>query len=295
MEKRRFGRTGHMSSIMIFGSVGLWSQDFAVTDRTLTRLFEHGVNHIDVAPQYGNAQRLVGAWLEPRRDLFFLNCKTLERTRDGVWKDLENSLRLLHTDTIDLHQFHAVSSMEILDEISAKGGAMEAFQAAKDQGIVRFLGITSHGMAAPAVEIAALERFDLDAVMFPLNPRLYADADYRRDAERLLQIAQDRDLAVMVIKSAAKGAWHADEPRLPSPWYRPHETYEEILAGLRFALSQPGVAAAPSVGNIDLTPLFLQAAENFTPMSPEEQAALIADRGAAEELIFVGTEFNTPD
>ncbi len=280
---------------MIFGSVSFWHQAQDAANDSLNLAYEHGVNHIDVAPQYGNAQRLVGNWLEPRRNEFFLNCKTLERTRDAAWADLENSLKVLRTDVIDLHQFHAVATMDILDQISAPGGAMEAFQQAKDQGVVRYLGITSHGMQAPAVEIAALERFDLDAVMFPLNPRLYADPDYRRDAEKLLAIAQERDLGVQVIKAAAKGPWQTATPRRPDPWYEPYEDYEMVAQGVNFALSQPGVTGAPSVGNIDLMPLFLKAAENFTPLSQAEQEALIQERAQTEEPIFIGTEFNTPN
>jgi predicted aldo/keto reductase-like oxidoreductase len=295
MQTRPLGRTGHKSSLAFFGSVCFWHQDQATADKALDFAREHGVNHIDVAPQYGNAQEVVGNWLKSYRDQFFLGCKTLERTRDAAFADLYNSLKLLHTDHVDLYQMHAVSTLEILDQVFAPGGAMETLVQAREQGKTRWLGLTSHGMTAPSVLVEALSRFDFDTVMFPLNPRLYGDPDYRRDAENLLKIAQERNVGVMVIKAAAKGPWKTTSPRRPDPWYEPYEDYEPIAQGVHFALSQPGVATAATVGNKDLMPVFVQAAENFAPMNADDQAALIAQRVADEELIFSGPQFVTPN
>jgi aryl-alcohol dehydrogenase-like predicted oxidoreductase len=295
METRQLGRTGNMSSIAFFGSVAFWHQDQATADRALNLAKEYGVNHIDVAPQYGNAQEVVGNWLKPQRDQFFIGCKTLERQRDAAFDDLHNSLKLLHTDHVDLYQMHAVSTLEILDEAFAPGGVMETLVQAREQGKTRWLGLTSHGMLAPSIEIEALNRFDFDTVMFPLNPRLYANPDYRRDVDELLRIARERNVGVLTIKAAAKGPrTETGLTQRPDPWYLPYGDLENISLGYNYVLSQPGVASTATVGNVDYLELCLKAAANFTPMSAEEQAALVARRAEEEELIFAGPQFVTP-
>jgi aryl-alcohol dehydrogenase-like predicted oxidoreductase len=286
MEQRRLGRTGHMSTVVIMGTAAFYTIDQEGASAALDLALEHGVNHIDVAPQYGNAQAVVGPWLESRRDQFFLGCKTLERTRDGAWAELHESLKLLRTDVIDLYQFHAVTTLEDLNQIFAPGGAIEAFTRARDEGLVRYLGITGHGTLVPAVQAEALERFPFDTVMFPINPRLFSDPNYRREAERLLKLCQDRDVGVQVIKSIAKGPW-GDKNKIYNPWYEPYDTYAKIESGVRFALSQPGVVGIASVAEVRLLPLVIRAAENFTPLSQAEQAALIEEH-ASDEVIFMG-------
>jgi aryl-alcohol dehydrogenase-like predicted oxidoreductase len=286
MEKRQLGRTGHMSTITIMGTAAFWSIDQDGANRALDLIHERGVNHIDVAPQYGNAQQVVGPWLESRREQFFVGCKTLERTRDAAWDDLQNSLKLLRTDHFDLYQFHAVCTMEDLDQISATDGAIHTFTRARDEGLVKNLGVTGHGMFAPRVALAAVERFDLDTVMFPLNPRLYADGDYRRDAERLLDVCQQRKVGVQIIKSVAKQPWHGRE-KTYGPWYEPYDTYEAIASSVHFVLSQPGVSAIASMADVSLLPVLIDAADHFKPMSESDQTALIAQR-AGDELIFEG-------
>ena len=296
MDTRRLGRTGHLSTLAIFGAVSLWWSEQDMADKALDTVLEYGVNHIDVAPQYGVAQERVGHWLPPHRDTLFLGCKTLERTHEAARADLENSLRVLQTDHVDLYQMHAVATTQTLDEVFAPGGAMELLVEAKAQGKTRFLGLTSHGLQAPAIEMEALRRFDFDTVMFPISPRLYAEPAFRRDAEALLALCQQRDVGVMIIKAASRRPWQEPAERRRDPWYEPYQDYATIVSGVRFVLSQPGVTCAASVGNMDLIPLFLKAAANFTPMSAEDQAALIERRAQEEpESIFVGTQFNTPN
>jgi aryl-alcohol dehydrogenase-like predicted oxidoreductase len=287
MEQRRLGRTGHMSTVVIMGTAAFYTMDQGGANAALDLVLEHGVNHIDVAPQYGNAQAVVGPWLESRRDRFFLGCKTLERARDAAWAELHDSLKLLRTDVIDLYQFHAVTTQEDLDQIFAPGGALEAFVQAREEGLVRYVGITGHGMLAPALQAAALERFPFDTVMFPINPRLYADANYRRDAERLLKLCQDRNVGAQVIKSIARGPW-GDKDRIYNPWYEPYDVYAKIESSVRFALSQPGVVGIASAAEVKLLPLVIRAGERFTPLTGAEQAALIEER-ASDEAIFMGS------
>jgi aryl-alcohol dehydrogenase-like predicted oxidoreductase len=283
---KKLGRTGNMSSQVILGTAAFWNSDQAEAEVTLDLALEAGITHIDIAPQYGNAQAAAGAWIGAHRQQLFVGCKTLYRERDQAWADLENSLKLLHTEKLDLYQFHAVTTMEDVEVLFTPGGAAEAFREAKEQGLVHGLGITGHGMLAPMVHLAALERMDLDTVMFPLNPRLWADAQYRRDTELLLEVVEARDLGVMIIKSAAKRPW-GEREKTYNPWYEPYDQQAQISASVRFVLSQPGVTAVVSAGDVRLVPLYIQAMKDFTPMDAAEQEALVAQR-AADELIFDG-------
>ena len=282
MEKRRFGRTGHMSTIIIFGgfAVGLLSQREA--DEVVELLLDHGVNHIDVAPSYQDAELRLGPWLEKHRDRFFLGCKTQLRTKADAREELHRSLERLRVDSFDLYQLHAVTTMDELDECFATGGPLEAIVEARDQGLTQYIGITSHGLQAPAVQIAALERFDFDSLLFTLNFQMWADEAYRRDAMTLLDKAAERDVGTMVIKTWARGPWGATARRYHT-WYEPFHDAEMIEWALRFTLSQP-VTGAISAGDARLLPMILDAAERFRPMDEAEQAQLLATAAEYEPL-----------
>lgn len=284
MEKRRLGRTSHMSSVAIMGCAAFWELEQQGAEAALNLALLHGVNHIDVAPQYGNAQKLLGPWLESRRDQFFLGCKTLERTREAAWADLRNSLKLLRTEHLDLYQLHAICNQQDLAAALQPGGAIETLQEAREQGLTDFLGLTGHGMSAPATHAAALERFDFDTVMTPLYPALMGDEQYRCDFERLMTLAQERDVGVMIIKSVGRRQW-PEGVKDYQTWYEPYDTQADIDRGVWFALSQPGVTAIATAGDIRLLPFVLDAAERFTPMSDQQQAAAIAQM-AGEPFFF---------
>lgn len=290
MDKRRLGRTNHMSTLVIFGSAAFWEISQERANEALDLALAHGINHLDVAPSYGQAEERIGPWLENKRDQFFLGCKTLERNRDGAWAQLHNSLKTLRTDKLDLHQLHAITSFDELNKAMAPGGAIEALAQAKEQGLTRYLGITGHGIHTPAIFAEALERFDFDTIMYPIHPRLYADPEYRRDSERLLQMAADRDVGVMIIKSITKGPW-GEKTKAHKTWYQPFDHHQEVELGVRFALSQPGVTGIPSAGDVRLLPMVIEAAERFTPMSNDEQEALIEQASTLEPLFFVGQTF----
>lgn len=288
MEKRQLGRTGHKSTVAIFGGAAfhpMITQDEA--DAALDMAVAAGVNHIDIAPTYGTgmAETRLGPWLEPRRDQFFLACKTTQRGREGAWAELHRSLALLRTDHLDLHQLHAVTSFEELDEAMGPDGAIETLVRARDEGLARNLGITGHGLQSPAVFIEALGRFDFDTVMFPINPVLYANAEYRRNTEKLLAMCAERNVGVQVLKAIAKGPW-AKQDRRYHTWYEPFDVQERINEGVNFALSQHPVTCIAIAGDTRLLPNVLAAAEQFTPLSAEEQEALIA-RASELEPLFV--------
>jgi aryl-alcohol dehydrogenase-like predicted oxidoreductase len=282
MQKRKFGRTGHQSTIVIFGSFAVGQLDQRDADAVMEMLLESGINHIDVAPSYSDAELRLGPWMETHRERFFLGCKTFHRDREQAHQELRQSLKRLRVDSFDLYQLHAVTTMEELDRCFAPGGSMQAILRARDEGLTRYIGITSHGLQAPAVEIAALERFDFDSVLFPLNFKLWADEDYRRDATALLSMAAERDVGVMVIKALARNPWGDREKRYQT-WYEPFDDAAMIDRVLRFTLSHP-VTGAISSGDARLLPMILDSAKRFEPMDDAETDELLASAAEYEHL-----------
>lgn len=282
METRRFGRTGHESTVAIFGAAALWEVSQSEADAAMEKVIAAGVNHIDVAPSYGLAEERVGPWMARERDRFFLGCKTMERTKAGAAAELRRSLQLLRTDRFDLYQIHAVTNPEELDEATRSGGALDAIVEARDAGLTRFVGITGHGVEAPAVFLEALRRFDFDSVLFPLNFVQMANPAYRESAEELIRACRERDVGTMVIKSITRGPW-GEHPETHTTWYRPFTEPEEIARAVRFVLSHD-VTGLCTVGDTTLLPLVLDACEHFTPMPQDERDALVAEAGAYEPL-----------
>jgi len=286
MEKRRLGRTGHMSTVAIFGAAAFYDTIPEVVDVAMEQIVAAGVNHIDIAPGYNMAEELMGPWIERERDRFFLGCKTGERTKEKAAAEMRRSLKRLRTDKFDLFQFHAVTSLEELDQVTGPGGALEAVIEARDQGLIDYIGITGHGHDAPSVFLEALRRFDFDTVLFPINFVQYARPDYRRDAEELVRQCHRLDVGTMIIKSVARGPW-GDKPRNYNPWYEPFDDPDLIQKGVDFALSQD-VTGLCSVADVTLLPLFLAACEKFRPMDQAEQEALIATAGKFETVFVPG-------
>ena len=282
MQTRRFGRTGHWSTIVIFGAFAVGQVSQREADAVLELLLDHGVNHIDVAPSYSDAESRLGPGLARYRDRFFLGCKTSVRDRDGAREELHHSLERLRVDAFDLYQLHAVETIDDLERCFAPGGAMEAILEARDERLTRFVGITSHGLQAPAVLMAALSRFDFDSLLFPLNFKLWSDVAYRRDTMALLHMAAERDVGTMAIKALARGPWGNREPRYQT-WYEPFDDAQSIDRSLRFALSQP-VSGAVSAGDARLLAMILDAAEQFQPMDSAEQKALLASASQYEPI-----------
>jgi aryl-alcohol dehydrogenase-like predicted oxidoreductase len=283
MQTRRFGRTGHMSTVAIFGGAAFWEIDQSRADRTMELILSHGVNHIDVAPSYGQAEERIGPWLKRERDRFFVGCKTTERTREGAGAELHRSLERLQTGAFDLYQIHAITSMEELDEVTRPGGALEAIVEARQAGLTRYIGITGHGWESPAIFLEALRRFDFDSVLFPLNFIQFADPVYRRNAEALIRQCREKDVATMVIKSIARGPW-GEQPRTHTTWYQPFTNAAQIQPAVDFALSQD-ICGLCTAGDTSVLPLVLDACEHFTPMDAAEQEKLVAS-GLQFEPLF---------
>lgn len=283
MEKRRFGRSEHMSTVAIFGAAAFSKVTQEQADTTMQLVIDAGINHIDVAPSYGEAESRLAPWLKSERDRFFLGCKTFEREKEVAASELRRSLELLQVESFDLYQLHAVTSMEELDKATAPGGALEAAVEAREEGLTRYIGITGHGVQSPAVFKEALKRFDFDSVLFPINFVQFANPGFRQDAEQLLQVCRELDVGTMIIKSITRGPW-GELPKTHSTWYQPFEDDEMIRKSVRFALSQD-VTGICTAGDITILPRVLEACEQFEPMDAEERERMI-ELGAQYEPLF---------
>ncbi len=279
MEKRRLGRTEHMSSIVSFGGAAFMKIDQDEADRTLKLVFEHGINHLDVAPHYEDAEIRIGTWMKKYRKQCFLACKTLECTKKAAGEDLYRSLERLQTDHFDLYQLHFMDKMSDLETALGPGGAMEAIVEARSQGLLNYIGITGHNLP---LQLEALNRFDFDTVMFPFNFILYRDSQYRSNFEKLMEKVRERDVAALAIKAIAQGNWEKEYQVLDryerpySTWYKPFEEVGEIAVALSFALSM-GFSTMISASDVKLLELTLDAVDKAHVLNQEENDAMLRE------------------
>ena len=282
MEKRRLGRTDHRSTVAIFGAAAFSKVDQATADQTMEAVVTYGVNHIDVAPSYGDAELRLGIWLERDRERFFLGCKTMERNQSGAATELRQSLERLRVDYFDLYQIHAITSMEELDSVTKAGGALEALIEARDQGLTKFIGITGHGVDSPTIFIEALRRFDFDTVLFPYNAVQCVSPAFRSASEELLSICKSKDVGTMIIKSITRGPWGEDVKTFDT-WYEPFSEMDDIQAHVNFVLSHE-ITGICTAGDVRLLPLVLRACEDYTPISSDDREKIIASSNVYEPL-----------
>jgi len=272
MENRRLGKTEHMSSVLTFGSAALWKVSQAEADAAIEMATGHGVNHFDVAPSYGQAEMRLGPWMEKHHKEAFLACKTNERSKTGAWESLKRSLDTLKVDYFDLYQFHGVSDLETLNVILGPMGALEAVLEAKEQGLVRHIGITGH---RPFVQVEALNRFDFDSVLFPCNRVLAAHRNDYTDFSLLLETCRQKDVGTIGIKAVAKRPWETTM-HMHRTWYEPFDEQTDIDKSLWFALSQ-GITTAAMPSELNLWPLVIDAAERFRALDAGEQEEVVSE------------------
>lgn len=284
METRSLGDTGQDSSILTFGSIALSWLEQEGANQAVEHAIDRGVNHFDVAPTYGDAESKLAPKLDEYRDDVFLGCKTQERTYEGAWDELEASLDRLDVETIDLYQFHAVTTADELETIVGERGALSAFREAKEEGLIDHIGLTSHG--SPDLIVDSIDRIhEVETVMFPLNYVVLGRSggpDYTPVFDR----AREENLGTIGIKAFAKGPWPDDLPKEKRPyatWYEPHDSPVRIRECLNFALSQ-GLTTITNAGDPKLLASIVAAAENFEELSETEQ----------NELLERGTEMDTP-
>jgi aryl-alcohol dehydrogenase-like predicted oxidoreductase len=277
-----FGRTGHPSTRVIFGGAALSRVSQDVADHTLDVLLEHNINHIDVAASYGDAELRVAPWLNRHPGRFFLATKTGKRRANEAREELQRSLDRLGVDHVDLWQLHNLSDPIEWDTALSPGGAIDAAQEAREQGLVRAIGVTGHGAQIAATHRRSLQRFDFDSVLLPYNFTTLHSAYYRENFYGLKATCEQRNTAVQTIKSLAYRPWMGRE-RTATTWYQPLSEQGDIDIALHWALGEPGTFVITS-GDVDLLPKILDAAERFTARPADAEVERMVERLQMEPL-----------
>jgi aryl-alcohol dehydrogenase-like predicted oxidoreductase len=266
--KQLFGRTGHESTRAVFGGASLSKVTQDEADQTLEVLLRYGINHLDVAAGYGNAELRIAPWLKKYPGRFFLATKTGERTYDGAKRQIHLSLERMGVERVDLIQLHSLADPIEWDTALSPRGALEACIEAREQGLVRFIGVTGHGSQIAATHLRSLERFDFDSVLLPYSHIMMQDPHYAAAFEKVAAVCAERNVAVLTIKSIARRPWWGRE-RTRATWYQPFEDQQDIDAAVHWVLARPGIFLA-TTGDIHLMPKVLDAATRFTSAPPEE-------------------------
>jgi len=253
-----FGRTGHDSTRVLFGAAALGNVTQEQADQTMDLIQSYGINHLDTARSYGDAELRLGPWMETHRDRFFLATKTGERTREGAKREIGESLERLRTDHLDLIQLHNLVEPDEWETAFAPGGALEAVIEAKEQGIVSYIGVTGHGVTVAAQHLRSLERYPFDSVLLPYNFAMSNNAGYLDDFERLVAVCAERDVAVQTIKSITRAPWGQRE-QTANTWYEPLTDQGAIDTAVAWVLGREGLFLN-TVGDVAILPMVLEAA-----------------------------------
>ncbi len=270
-----FGRTGRNSTRIIFGGYALSEATQEEANRVLEMLLEHGVNHIDMAPMYGEAEKRIAPWMDTHRAEFFLATKSRKRSYEGAWKDLKTSLSTLGVDSVDLWQMHGLTNPVGWEKAMGPGGALEAFIEARDQGLVRFLGVTAHGDKAAAMHRQSLERFDFDSILLPYNYLQMQNVRYADDFRGLVETCRNRNVAIQTIKSLVRRPWGTRTQNYTTYFYEPLDTQNAIDKAVHWSLGLSD-SFVITAGDMQLLPKILDAANRFErPPSDAEMNTMV--------------------
>jgi aryl-alcohol dehydrogenase-like predicted oxidoreductase len=282
IETAPFGATGHDSSRVIFGAAALGSVSKGEADRALDVLLEHGVNHIDVAASYGDAELRIASWLRRNPGTFFVATKTGERTYRGAREEIRRSLDRLGVDRVDSIQLHNLVDVIEWDTALSAGGALEAAVEAREEGLVRFIGVTGHGLSVPEMHRRSLERFAFDSVLAPYNFVQMQDPRYAETFEALAAVCAERNVALQTIKSLARRRWDGRE-HTAATWYEPLREQADIDLAVHWVLGRPD-AFLLTTGDVEILPRLLDAAQRFQRRPSDGQMADLAARAGATPL-----------
>lgn len=286
IERQPFGRTGHQSARTLLGAAAFGQVSQGQADATIELALQHGVNHIDTAASYGESELRIGSWIRRHGKSFFLATKTGERTRAAARDQIRRSLEQLEVDQVDLLQLHNLVEPEAWQIALGPGGALEAAIEAREEGLVRFIGVTGHGLAAPAQHRRALERFDFDSVLCPYSYILSQNPEYWADVEALLQVCEQRQVAVQTIKAIVRAPW-GERPQAGPTWYEPLQEQSEIDLAVHWVLGRRQVFLN-TVGDVTLIPKVLDAAERFGAGPAEAAMAAQLERMRMSNLFVTG-------
>ena len=276
IERLPFGRTGHHSARTLFGAAALGSMRQERADGVLELLLEFGVNHIDVAASYGDAELRLAPWMARHRDEFFLATKTGERGYAGAKASIERSLARMQVEHIDLIQLHNLSDEAGWQTAMGPGGALEAAREARDRGQVRFIGVTGHGTQVADMHLRSVEAFDFDSVLLPYSHMMMQDARYAASFETLYQLCRERGIAIQTIKSVARRRWREDDASRRLSWYEPIRDPDALRRAVHWVLARPGVFLNTS-SDATLLRATLEAARDFDPQAAARVAAEVAE------------------
>lgn len=282
-----FGRTGHRSTRILFGAAALAQSTEEKAARALELLLEYGINHVDVAASYGDAELWVGGWMREHRDRFFLATKTGQRSYRDAREEIRRSLERLKTDRVDLIQLHHLVEPADWEQVFSEEGALRACVEAREEGLVRFIGVTGHGTRVAARHRESLERFDFDSVLLPYNFLQMRDPEYASDFEALLEICREREVAVQTIKSIARRRWVEGESPRTTTWYEPLEEQADIDRAVHWALSRSQIFLS-SASDVGLLERVLRAAERFGDVSEEVSMEPIVARREMAPIFLRG-------
>jgi len=275
--KQPFGRMGHESTRTLFGAAALGNVTQAEADRTLDVLLQYGVNHIDTAASYGDSELRIGPWMDRHRKEFFLASKTGDRTYAKARESIHRSLERLRVSQIDLLQLHYLVNPQEWEIAMGPGGALEALVEAKQQGLIRFIGITGHDITVAQMHKRALEKFDFDSILLPYNYILMQNPKYAAEFEEVVGMAQQRNAAVQTIKSISRGAWGEHQDHSAATWYEPFQDQAAIDNAVHWVLWRPGVFLN-TVGDIHILPKVLDAASRFKSRPADAEMQQDVDR-----------------
>ena len=271
-----FGRSGHLSTRILLGAAAFSRVTQAEADATLELAFSSEVNHVDVAASYGEAELRVGDWIKRHGRSFFLATKTGERTAVKAREEIHRSLERLQVDQVDLLQLHFLVDPLEWETALGAGGALEAIIQARDEGLVRFIGVTGHGLTTPVMHLKALERFDFDSVLLPFSYLMAQNKQYLSDFMKLFAVCRERNIAVQTIKSLVHRPWE-DQERTRATWYRPLEDQADIDLAVHWVLGHAGLFLN-TAGDVHIFPKILKAAERFVAAPGDEEMQAQVDR-----------------
>lgn len=280
--KAPFGRTGHDSSRAIFGAAALSDVTQEAADRAVQTALDYGVNHIDTAASYGDSELRLAPWIERYRGDLFLATKTGERRKEPAATEIRRSLERLRTDHVDLIQLHNLVEEDEWATALGPGGALEAAIEAREEGLVRFIGVTGHGVEVAARHLQSLERFPFDSVLLPYSFVMMRNPRYAADLEALMATCEERGVAVQTIKAVTRRPW-GPRPQDRATWYQPLEDPDAIRLAVHWVLGRPGVFLN-TVGDVDVLPRVLEAAASFEARPSDEAMRALVEEERMEPL-----------
>jgi len=277
-----FGRTGHESTRTIFGAAAFWDTPQKDVDATMDIVLQNGINHVDVAASYGKAEQLLGDWIRRHGRPFFLATKTGERTKQAAYDQIRRSLDLLHVSQVDMIQLHALHEEPDWTTAFGSDGVIEAVIQARDEGLVRFIGVTGHGVPVTDFHLRSLAQFDFDSVLLPYNHVMMQNPRYAKGFNKVLAVCKERNVAVQTIKGITRSPWK-DTQQNRTTWYRPLEEQADIDLATHWIFGNPQVFLN-TAGDINILPRILEAAHRFVSRPTDEQMQALSQRLQMEPL-----------